>query len=106
MPQIYYGFENEYSKFDNVLENWIKLNKNNIKMIPVLAIYKCNSIDKEAGNGKNEWINNNDIIEREVNLIKSKNLLGFSLFRYDFTFNNDLCVKEVNNLKKIIKNSS
>ena len=106
MPQIYYGLENEYSPFDKVLNNWINLNKIKIKIIPTLAIYKCGSIDKEAGNGKNEWLDNNDIIEREVNLIRSKKLSGFSLFRYDFIFNDDLCVNEMTNLKKILKNGS
>ena len=106
MPQIYYGFNNEYSPFDKVLNNWMDLNKKKIPLIPTLAIYKCGSIDKEAGSGSNEWINNNDIIEREVNLIRSKKILGFSLFRYDFVFNNDLCVNEMTNFKKILKNSS
>ncbi len=106
MPQIYYGFENEYSPFDKVLDNWIKLNENNVTLLPTLAIYKCGIIDQDAGSGKKEWINNNDIINREVNLIRSKQLLGFSLFRYDFIFNNDVCVNEVTNLKKILRNSS
>lgn len=106
MPQIYYGFENEYSPFDKVLDNWIKLNENNVTLIPTLAIYKCGIIDQDAGSGKKEWINNNDIINREVNLIRSKQLLGFSLFRYDFIFNNNVCVNEVTNLKKILRNSS
>ena len=106
MPQIYYGFENEYAPFDKVLDNWIKLNEINVNIIPTLAIYKCGSIDKDAGDGKNEWTKNNDIIEREINLIRSKKLLGFSLFRYDFMFNNKMCVNEMTNLKKILKNSS
>ena len=106
MPQIYYGLENEYSPFDKVLDNWLNLNDRNIKIIPVLAIYKCSSIDNDAGKGNSEWVNNDDIISREVNLIRNKNLFGFSLFRYDFIFNNNLCVKEMNNLKKILKKSS
>lgn len=85
MPQIYYGFKNEYSPFINVLNNWIKLCKNkNIKIVPILAYYKLGKIDKEAGLGKNEWIEDKDIIEKQKSIIKEYNLSGFGIFRYDF----------------------
>lgn len=89
MPQIYYGFNNEYSPFDKVLSNWIKLcNNKNIKMVPVLAIYKEGEVDKGAGIGKNEWVENSDIIEKQIKVIKNNKLSGYTLFRYDFLKNN------------------
>ena len=105
MPQIYYGFNNEYSPFIKVLNNWINLRTNkDIKIVPVLAIYKSGLIDKEAGNGINEWVNNDDLIIRQVNVIKGYELSGYSLFRYDFMYDkskmNEKSVKEIENLRK------
>ena len=85
MPQIYYGFNNEYSPFNKVLDNWIKLCTNkSIKIVPVLASYKENEIDDGAGIGRNEWVENNDIIKRQINIIRNKKLDGYTLFRYDY----------------------
>ena len=106
MPQIYYGFNNEYSPFINVLENWNKITTNkDIKIVPVLALYKCGEVDNEAGKGKNEWMNNSDVLMRQVAIIRNQSLKGFALFRYDYMYKyekmNDICVKEIENLRKI-----
>ena len=88
MPQIYYGFKNEYAPFEKTLNNWINLcTNNNIKILPVLASYKVGEIDNGAGSGKNEWVENSDIIEKQVNIIKKNNLSGYTLFRYDYVVN-------------------
>ena len=88
MPQIYYGFNNEYAPFEKVLDSWMKLCINdNIKIIPVLAKYKEGKIDNEAGRGKDEWVNNTDIINMQIKFIKNKNLDGYALFRYEFLIN-------------------
>ena len=102
MPQIYYGFENEYSPFLKVVNNWEKLKtQDTIKIVPVLAFYKLGSIDNEAGSGKEEWINNN-IIVNQINVIRNKNLDGYALFRYDFLYNkdniNEITVKELESI--------
>ena len=109
MPQIYYGFNNEYAPFEKVLSNWQELVTNqNIQIIPVLAFYKLGMIDNEAGSGSYEWINNEKIISRQVDLINNNSLNGFVLFRYDFLFNknimNQKSVNELENLKKMMKN--
>ncbi len=108
MPQIYYGFENEYSPFDEVFNRWMDLNKQNIKIVPVLAFYKLGNVDNGAGTGKNEWLLDNNLIIREINFLKMYNINEYALFRYDYMFNskylNDISVKEVQNLKKISKN--
>ena len=107
MPQIYYGFYNEVKPFVSVLEEWEQLSTK-VSLMPVLAFYKVGAIDKFAKEGMNEWIENSDIIMREVLL--SRNLAqyqGFSLFRYDYLFNTDLqtntTMAEVKNMKKVIK---
>lgn len=85
MPQIYYGFNNEYAPFDKVLNMWINLCINkNIKIVPVLASYKVNRIDNEAGSGKMEWINDTDVINKQIETIRKSKLDGYALFRYDF----------------------
>ena len=87
MPQIYYGFNNAYSPFGKVLNNWIKLTNKSIKIVPVLAKYKEGIIDNDAGNGKNEWIDDKNIINKQIDMIKNNKLNGYTLFRYDFIKN-------------------
>ena len=109
MPQIYYGFENEYLTFDKALKSWKDLIKNeSIKIMPVLAFYKCGNVDMNAGIGREEWLNNNNLIERQINYLRINNIDNYALFRYDYIFNekylNQKSVKEVENLKKIQEN--
>ena len=106
MPQIYYGFENEYAPFDKIFESWKELIKiESIKMVPVLAFYKCGNIDSGAGNGKEEWLNNDNLIQRQINYLNVNNVNSYALFRYDYIFNekylNTKSVNELENLKKI-----
>ena len=89
MPQIYYGFENEYLSFNRALDNWKKINVNNTRIIPVLAFYKSGFIDNDAGSGKNEWIKNDNIISKQINVLKENGINEYALFRYDYLFNND-----------------
>lgn len=94
MPQIYYGFENEYSPFSTVLNNWIQeVSNKDIRIVPVLAYYKLGKLDDGAGSGKQEWINNSNIIDEQIFLIKENNLAGYALFRYDFFVNKAKIVK-------------
>ncbi|MBQ7136691.1 MAG: family 10 glycosylhydrolase [Bacilli bacterium] len=109
MPQIYYGFFNEVMPFIDTVNMWNSLIKvPNIKLIPALAFYKTGKIDDYAKGGKEEWINDNDIIMKQVLLSKNlSNYGGFSLFRYDYIFNsnyqNNNTLKEKENLFSIIK---
>ena len=108
MPQIYYGFYNEYEPFIDNLTKWEKLKVNdNVQIVPILAFYKCGFPDEGAGTGKNEWVNSDDIIKRQIVLLRNRNLLGYGLFRYDYLFDSDLLnersVKESENLQKINK---
>ena len=106
MPQIYYGFKNQYAPFNSVLNNWMKINIANIKIVPILAFYKIGSIDNDAGNGKNEWVSDNNIIIRQVDVIRSNNLSGYGLFRYDYMYNkNKMCEKSVKEKENLQKNN-
>ena len=109
MPQIYYGFENESAPFYDVLNEWNNLVKNSkVKIIPALAFYKINQKDIYAKKGENEWIENNDIIYRQIILSRNiESYAGFSIFRYDSVFNEEQTIavnQEIKNMKKAIEN--
>ena len=109
MPQIYYGFYNSSRSYLNTLNEWESyLANENIDLYVALAFYKIGQYDKYAKTGSNEWFENDNIIMREILLSRNvKKYKGFSLFRYDNIFNENVftnnTVKEIENLKKIIK---
>lgn len=93
IPQIYYGFLNETFAFESCLNDWIALNTNtNIDLCIGLALYKVGKEDVYAGDtGSSEWIDNDDILSRQVSLLLSSNCTGFSLYSItsiDFTDEN------------------
>lgn len=107
MPQIYYGFYNETKAFVSVLNDWEVL-ASKVELLPVLAFYKVGAVDNFAKSGSGEWVENDDIIMREVLLTRNlKQYQGFSLFRYDYLFDSTLwtstTMAEVKNMKKILK---
>ena len=109
MPQIYYGFFNGSRPFYNTLKEWSSLIKNDsISMSVALAFYKNGLVDEWASSGKNEWIENNNIIMKEIIISRNiNNYMGISLFRYDYLFSKDKInqntIGEIENIKKIIK---
>ena len=106
MPQIYFGFNNSNKPFIKTLNEWNSLIKNDVNLIPALAFYKSGEYDKYAGKGENEWINNDDIISREISESKLvSNYGGFSIFRYDSMFNpkNDNKKNEFLKLQELLK---
>lgn len=108
MPQIYYGFYNSTRDYIKVTKEWESLIENkDIELYIALAFYKVGMEDKYAKSGFNEWIDNDNIIMREVILSRNlKNYKGFSLFRYENIFNEEIytktSIKELENLKKIL----
>lgn len=108
MPQIYYGFYNSTRDYVKVTKEWENLVENKeIELYIALAFYKVGMEDKYAKNGFNEWIDNDNIIMREILLSRNlKNYKGFSLFRYENIFNEEIytktSIKEIENLKKIL----
>ena len=81
MPQLYYGFNNTTKPFIKTINEWNELIKNkDIDLYIALAFYKVGTLDTYARDGKDEWINNNNIIMKEI--IYSRNITnykGFSL---------------------------
>ena len=104
IPQIYFGFENSSLPFEKTYAKWSEItSEKDIKLCVGLAIYKSGCEDKYAGDGKNEWINNNDIIKSEVLFLREHQSDGFAVFSYNYIFGNRKFTKEeVENLKSVI----
>lgn len=107
MPQVYYGFFNEAKPYYEVIKEWNELVHNNISLYFTLALYKTGVVDTFAKSGANEWIDENDILKKEVILARNlKHYDGFSIFRYDYLTNSELqvenTVKEIENLQEIL----
>jgi len=105
LPQIYFGFENESQPFEKCLDGWISLCRNSsVRLIPALALYKCGKEDAYAGEkGKDEWLNNSDVIKRQVECIKEKGLYGFSLYSGSYVnFSESFYKKELDNLNSVL----
>lgn len=83
VPQLYYGFENECCPFEPTLRQWEKLTENSdISLIIGLAEYKLGKYDKWAGVlGENEWIDDPDIIKKQINLVEDSSADGYALYR-------------------------
>lgn len=106
MPQIYYGFFNEAKPFIKTINEWKDLIKTDIKLLPALALYKSGTLDEYAKSGKDEWLNNTNIISKQIKVIHNiPNIGGYSLFRYDYlleTTNKNLSLEQ-KNIKKLLK---
>ncbi len=81
IPQLYYGFENESKPFQKELLRWTQLTENSdVKLVIGLALYKVGESDMFAGSGRDEWLKNSDVIERQVKLSKETGCSGVSFF--------------------------
>ena len=67
-----------------------------------LALYKTGVVDTFARSGANEWIEENDILKKEVLIARGiSKYKGFSLFRYDYLV--DSTLQAENTVKEIKK---
>ena len=101
-PQIYFGFQNENQPFMKTTKSWIQMA--DCTLYVALPLYKAEKEDEFAGdNGKNEFIDNNNIIARQViYLSKLSDVKGYYVFSYSSLKDND----ETNNLYSAMQNSS
>lgn len=112
VPQIYFGFKNENCPFESSLNDWNKLvTSNSVKLIIGLCTYKIGNEDKWAGTGKDEWITDNEIVSREVSLVKSNDSFnGIAIYSYGSTFEpenpdaEEKLKKEKENIKNTLLN--
>lgn len=108
LPQVYFGFDNAALPYADVISLWSSMVKaDDVKLVIGLAAYKIGAEDTYAGkSGKNEWLNNNDIISRQMELAETlDNYGGVAIYRYDSLFNPSSSVaaqvnKEIENIEK------
>ena len=109
-PQIYFGFENSTSPYAETVEQWNDLiSLSSVDLLVGLSPYKVGTEDTWAGDGKNEWKQNSDILSRMVDCAREEpHYDGFVLFRYDSVFHPTSVVKsqinkEIDNLKMVLE---
>lgn len=102
MPQVYFGFENETMPFKETVNEWLNVEKNEkVKLYYGLAAYKCGVTDENAGDGKNEWKESDDILSRQYEYLElSDSFSGISLYSYSYCFGNNA---NENEIKKLIE---
>ncbi len=108
LPQVYFGFENASLPYDDTIAEWSSMTSSgNVRLVIGLAGYKIGQSDNYAGkSGKNEWINNSDMLARQISSAeKLENYGGTAVFRYGSVFEPDPSVakqvnSEISNLKK------
>lgn len=107
LPQVYFGFDNAALPYADVIALWNGMVKSSdVKLVIGLAAYKVGAEDGYAGSGKREWLENSDILARQMKLAESLgNYGGVALYRYDSVFNptSDAAAqvsKEIKNIEK------
>lgn len=109
MPQLYYGFNNTTKPYIKTMNEWNDLVTNKkIKIYYALAFYKVGKKDIYAKEGSSEWLENSDIIKKQIIIARnSKKYSGFSLFRYDSLYNKEYYTEtteiELKNLNDVLK---
>lgn len=104
LPQIYFGFENESLPFGRCFEEWLNItDRDKVRLIPALALYKAGKEDVFAGDGKYEWKDKGDIISRQVKLMKESNCKDFALYSSSYiNFSEKFTAQELKNLQSVI----
>jgi len=90
-PQIYFGFSHATQPFAARADEWEALiGGTGIDLYVGLGAYKCGVVDSYAGAGKNEWVENTDILAQMVSYSRGlSGYGGFVLYRYDSFFSPD-----------------
>ena len=69
VPQIYYGFKNENMPFEDTFHEWESMIENGVELTAGICTYKIGNVDKWAGTGSREWIEDSCIPSRECSLV-------------------------------------
>ncbi len=83
MPQIYYGFDHSSIPFASCLDKWLEADTRGA-VIPGLACYKQGQEDTYAGEGRLEWIQQEDVISRQIQLALSRDCEGYALYSVSY----------------------
>lgn len=101
IPQLYYGFSHESHPFEDVCRKWCGIATcPEVKVLYGLAPYKCGTEDKFAGTGSSEWLDNSDILSRQLSFVRQQSRYdGFAMFSSSYLFGDDLTENGKNEIK-------
>ncbi len=88
IPQLYYGFNHSTMPFDDLLNEWMNLQNESTKIVIGLAVYKAGNEDVYAQEGSNEWLENDDILSKQINCINTEYAFGWSYFSASYLCEN------------------
>lgn len=85
IPQLYFGYENEYCPFAETLAEWLALPRaNTVSMAIGLAPYKLGQPDIYAGSGAQEWSEAKGILARQTaDVLLQPSLSGVAYYHSD-----------------------
>lgn len=93
-PQLYYSLENPALKFEAGLNKWLSFESHQkLKLYAGLAVYKAGT-DADEGT----WTPYDDILAKELEIIRKKNLDGFILYDFE-ALNSYEAEAEIENFK-------
>lgn len=99
-PQLYYSLDNPALTFENSLNEWLKLKKHDgLRFYVGLSGYKAGT---DADDGT--WLDNNDILETEIGILRKSNVSGFMLYSYD-SFHDEKNQDEIKNVMRYLTTS-
>ena len=108
IPQVYWGFEHPVKPYRETLKEWMAMTEGTeTELYTGLAAYKIGLEDGYAGDGAQEWVENTDMLARQIRYALENNCSGAVCFRYASLFKPDKSVlgnveKEIVNIKKLI----
>ena len=94
LPQLYFGFDNKYCPFDQILAKWEELvQKGSVKLYVGLAASKAvlgsqGELDAFAGTveGRSEWIRCKNILQRSLECIYDSASSGYCFFSASYLY--------------------
>lgn len=99
-PQIYFSLDNPKLTFEDSLKSWIETKKHdNLQLYIGLAAYKGGT-DSDSGT----WLDNNDILKTEIEILSEKQCDGFMLYSYE-SFHNQENAEEIQNVINYLSSS-
>ena len=99
-PQIYFSLDNPALTFEEGLSDWLDVSRHDdLKMYAGIACYKAGSNADEG-----TWLDNNDILRTEAEIVSESGLDGFMLYSID-SFEKEECQAEIENLKSYLNSS-
>ena len=96
-PQLYFSLKNPALEFKAGLDNWLNLKRHNkLRVYAGLGVYKAGT-DADSGT----WLDDSEILKKEVNIIREYNLDGFILYDYNAMISEN-AETEMKNLRTVL----